>query len=45
MKAALFVDAALEEMIILQDGSYGTINALLEKFQPQKSHSFLSHSS
>jgi type III pantothenate kinase len=36
MKAALFVDSALEEMIILQDSSYATINALLEKLQPQK---------
>ena len=36
MKAALFVDSALKEMIILPDGSYETINALLEKFQPQK---------
>jgi type III pantothenate kinase len=36
MKAALFVDSALEEIIILQDCSYETINALLDKFQPQK---------
>ena len=36
MKAALFVDSALEKMIILQDSSYETINALLEKLQPQK---------
>src|SRR5690242_5975803 len=36
MKAALFVDSVLKEMIMLQDGSYETINALLEKFQPQK---------
>ena len=37
IKAALFVDSALEELIVLQDGSYETIIALLEKFQPQKS--------
>jgi type III pantothenate kinase len=36
MKAALFVDSALEELIVLQDSSYATINALLEKLQPQK---------
>jgi len=36
-KAALFVDAALEEVIILKDESYEAINSLLEKFQPQKS--------
>jgi len=37
LKAALFVDSALEEMITLQDGSYDAIISLLEKFQPQKS--------
>jgi type III pantothenate kinase len=36
MKTALFVDSALQELIVLQDGSYGTISTLLEKFQPQK---------
>jgi len=33
----VFVDSALQEMIILQDGSNETINPLLEKFQPQRS--------
>ena len=37
IKAALFVDSALTELIILQEGSYETINSLLEKFEPQKS--------
>ena len=37
LKAALFVDSALEEIIILQDGSHDAIISLLEKFQPQKS--------
>jgi len=32
----VFVDSALEEMIILKDGSYETTNSLVEKFQPQK---------
>ena len=32
----MFVDSALEEIMVLQDCSYGTIKALLEKFQPQK---------
>jgi len=36
MKAALFVDATLAELIILQNGSYEAINSILEKFQPQK---------
>jgi type III pantothenate kinase len=37
IKAALFVDSALRELIILQDGSHMEINSLIEKFQPQKS--------
>ena len=37
IKAALFVDSVLEELIILQDGSYTGINSLIEKFRPQKS--------
>ena len=37
MKAALFIDSALEEVVVLKDGSYETINFLLEKFRPQKS--------
>jgi len=36
LKAALFVDSALQEITILEDGLPGTINALVDKFQPQK---------
>jgi type III pantothenate kinase len=36
IKAALFVDSGLDEMIVLQDASYETINSMLTKFQPQK---------
>ena len=36
MKAAVFVDSALKEMIVLEGGSYETINDLLKKYQPQK---------
>ena len=37
MKAALFADSTLTELIILPEGSYEAINSLLEKFEPQKS--------
>jgi len=36
LKAALFVDSALQEIAILKDGLPGTINALVDKFHPQK---------
>lgn len=36
MKAALFVDSALEEVIVLKDEAVESIQSLLEKFQPEK---------
>ena len=36
LKAALFVDSALEELIVLKDGSLETVKFLLDQFQPQK---------
>jgi type III pantothenate kinase len=36
MKAALFIDSALKEVIVLQDGPKEAIQLLLQKFQPQK---------
>lgn len=36
LKAALFVDSALQELTVLKDGSAETVKALLDQFQPQK---------
>jgi type III pantothenate kinase len=36
LKAALFIDSALEELIILEDESIDTVKQLLSQFQPQK---------
>jgi len=36
LKAALFVDSALEELIVLQDGSLETVRVLIDRFKPQK---------
>jgi len=36
LKAALFIDSILEELIGLSDGSPGAIDDLLRKFKPQK---------
>jgi type III pantothenate kinase len=36
LKAALFVDSALEELIVLKDESVDSVKILLERFQPQK---------
>ncbi len=36
LKTALFVDSALEELIVLKDESAETVKLLLDQFQPQK---------
>jgi len=36
LKAALFVDAALEELIVLKDESVEAVRLLIDQFQPQK---------
>jgi type III pantothenate kinase len=36
LKAALFVDSAMQELVVLKDGSAGTVKSLLDEFQPQK---------
>ena len=36
LKAALFVDSALEDLIVLKDESIETARALLDQFQPEK---------
>jgi len=36
LKAALFIDSALEEIIVLKDESVETMRSLLDQFQPQK---------
>jgi type III pantothenate kinase len=36
LKAALFVDSALEELIVLKDDSTNSVKSLIDQFQPQK---------
>ena len=36
MKAAMFVDSALEEVMVLKDDSIDGVSALIDRFQPQK---------
>ena len=36
LKAAVFVDSALEEVIVLRNGSFETVKELIDRFQPQK---------
>jgi len=36
LKAALFVDSALEEIIVLKDESVDTVKLLIDQFQPKK---------
>ena len=36
LKAALFVDSTLQELVVLKDGSVGTVKSLLDEFHPQK---------
>ena len=36
LKAALFVDSALEELIVLKDESVEVVRSLIDQFQPQK---------
>jgi type III pantothenate kinase len=47
LKAALFVDSALEEIIVLKDESIETVRLLLDQFQPQKTilSSVINHNS
>jgi len=36
LKAALFVDSALEELVVLKDSSVASVKELLDQFHPQK---------
>jgi type III pantothenate kinase len=36
LKAALFTDSALDEIVVLKDETMATVEQLLEKFQPEK---------
>jgi len=36
LKAAVFIDSALEELIVLEDETVETVRSLLDQFQPQK---------